>query len=132
VVEQRVAADQRVVVAGGQDDDIVAAGLGGVPAQLDGLARRLGARADDDGHGREAGRVQGAAGRGGDALALVAVQVDGLAGAALDDEACDPGAREEGGVLLDGGEVDLLVGAGEEGGGRDVDAGFQRTGHLVW
>ena len=53
-------------VGRGEDQAVVRARVGGVAAELDGFARRLGAAAGDDGEGRVAGLVQGVARGAGD------------------------------------------------------------------
>lgn len=84
VVEERLRRDQPLVVAGWQYQRVVAAGLRGILAQADGLARRGGARADDQWH-RGIICVEGAARGCCDGVALLAIQMHGLAVAALHD-----------------------------------------------
>ena len=93
----------RPVVARRQHERIVPARLPGVVAQRDGFTRRLGAAADDQWQGAEAGVGEGLAGGAGDEGAFRGGEVDGFAVGALGCEAGDAGAGEPDGVAGDGG-----------------------------
>ena len=94
-------------------------------AQRDGFAGRLGAAADDQRQGAEAGVGEGLAGGAGDEGAFRGGEVDGFAVGALGCEAGDAGAGEPDGVAGDGGEVEVFGYGVEETEGGDVDAGVE-------
>lgn len=108
-------------VAGRQHQRIVGACVFRLAAQLDRLARALGAAAGDNDGARLAVLVQHLAGQPQDLLALVVQHVHGLAVGALDDEPVDAALGQARQVRADGVEVERLVGV-EEGDGGHVDA----------
>ena len=123
--------EQRRVVGRRQDQRVVAARLEGLAAVLDGLTRRLGAAADDDGEVCVAGVAEGLARRRGHGLALGVRQVYGLAVGTLGGEAGDAGPGEAYGVAGGGLEVKVLGHGIEEADGRHVDAGHERPRHVL-
>lgn len=97
--------EEGLVVGGREHDAVVAAAEEGLVAELDGLASRLGAAADDYGERVVAGVVEGFACDAGYELSFVVGQVDGLAVGALCSKPGDACVCESDRMLGDSFEV---------------------------
>lgn len=118
--------EEGCVVRRGQDQCVVSACLPSFTAVLDRLTGALAAAANDDGHVREAGIVEGFPGGCCNQLPLGVGEVDGLTIGALGSKASDACFGQSYGMASNGSSINVLCSLLEEAHCGDVDTRHKR------